>query len=44
MNFTRASLYKLNRESMKNTTNIDGEEWRNKSFEITLNYILNKLL
>ena len=30
--------------SMKNTTSIDGEEWRNKSFEITLNYILNKLL
>ena len=30
--------------SMKNTTSIDGEEWKNKSFEITLNYILNKLL
>ena len=31
-------------KSMKNTTSIVGEEWKNKSFEITLNYILNKLL
>ena len=30
--------------SIKNITNINGEEWKNKSFEITLNYILNKLL
>ena len=30
--------------SMKNITSIAGEEWKNKSFEITFNYILNKLL
>tara|TARA_B100001287_G_scaffold202064_1_gene171384 strand:- start:230 stop:928 length:699 start_codon:yes stop_codon:yes gene_type:complete len=30
--------------SMKNITSITGEEWKNKSFEITFNYILNKLL
>tara|TARA_B100000029_G_C17563812_1_gene954390 strand:- start:859 stop:1569 length:711 start_codon:yes stop_codon:yes gene_type:complete len=30
--------------SLKNITNIEGEEWKNKSFEITLNYILNNLL
>ena len=30
--------------SMKNTTSVAGEEWKNKSFEITFNYILNKLL
>jgi len=30
--------------SLKNITNIDGEEWKNKSFELTLNYVLNSLL
>ena len=30
--------------SLKNITNIQGEEWKNKSFELTLNYILNSLL
>tara|TARA_Y100001980_G_C14458076_1_gene240553 strand:+ start:34 stop:732 length:699 start_codon:yes stop_codon:yes gene_type:complete len=30
--------------SMKNTTSVAGEEWKNKSIEITFNYILNKLL
>ena len=30
--------------SIKNITSITGEEWKNKSFEITFNYILNKLL
>ena len=30
--------------SLKNITNIQGEEWKNKSFEITLNYVLNNLL
>ena len=30
--------------SLKNITNIEGEEWKNKSFELTLNYVLNSLL
>lgn len=30
--------------SLKNITNIDGEKWKNKSFEISLNYVLNSLL
>tara|TARA_B100001250_G_scaffold381716_1_gene374263 strand:+ start:143 stop:847 length:705 start_codon:yes stop_codon:yes gene_type:complete len=30
--------------SLKNITNISGEEWKNKSFELTVNYILNSLL
>jgi len=30
--------------SLKNITNIDDEEWKNKSFELTLNYVLNSLL
>ena len=30
--------------SLKNITNIEGEVWKNKSFELTLNYILNNLL
>ena len=30
--------------SLKNITNIEGEVWKNKSFELSLNYILNNLL
>lgn len=30
--------------SLKNITNIDDEEWKNKSFELTLNFVLNSLL
>ena len=30
--------------SVKNITNISGEEWKNKSFELTANFILNSLL
>lgn len=30
--------------SVKNITNIEDEEWKNKSFELTLNYVLNSLL
>jgi len=30
--------------SLQNITNISGEQWKNRSFELTVNYILNNLL
>tara|TARA_B100000287_G_scaffold50585_1_gene44798 strand:- start:1347 stop:2051 length:705 start_codon:yes stop_codon:yes gene_type:complete len=30
--------------SLKNITKLEGEVWKNKSFELTLNYVLNSLL
>ncbi len=38
------SLQLKSLRSVKNISNIDGEEWKNKSFELTVNYILNNLL
>lgn len=38
------SLQMKSLRSIKNITNISGEEWKNKSFELTANFILNSLL
>ena len=38
------SLQMKSLSSVKNITNIDGEEWKNKSFEFTVNFNLNSLL